>query len=109
MRVIYAETEDCTDCLYNKNRICYELSKPVKEVNFPAECPLPTREIVESFTRYISKSDKSTRACGNCTHWERWAYNRSIRTEIGLCNRQDILMFCHCNSDACKHFKEVGK
>ena len=107
MRVIYAETDSCKDCLYNKHRVCYELSRPLKEIQFERDCPLPTKKIVESFTRYVSKNKKSTRVCGNCQHWERWGYNKSIKTEIGTCNKGDILQFCHCNSDACKKFKGV--
>ena len=106
MKVIYEEIDSCNDCLYNKNSLCYELSRPIKQVNFEHDCPLPTKEIVESFTKYVDKNN-STRVCGNCKEWDRWAYNKSIKTEIGTCSKGDILMFCHCNSKACKDFKGV--
>lgn len=106
VRIIYKETNSCDDCLYNKNSLCYELSRPLKEINFKKDCPLPTKRIVESFTKYITKSN-STKACGNCKHWERWAYNKHLKTEVGTCNKEDILLFCHCSSEACDKFKEV--
>ena len=107
MRVIYKEIDGCDDCLYNKQGMCYDLSRPLSEIVFERDCSLPSKQIVESFTRYITKSNKSIKACGNCKHWDRWSYNKNIKTEIGTCNKDEILLFCHCNSDACKDFKEV--
>ena len=106
MKVIYKEITDCTDCLYNKHKFCYELGRPLQEVSFERDCPLPTKQIVESFTRYITKDGK-TRACGNCQHWERWNFNKNLKTELGICNNAEILQFCYCNRKACKEFKEV--
>ena len=105
-RVIYKEITDCTDCLYNKHGYCYEIGRPLSEIIFQHDCPLPTKRIVESFTRYITHK-KSIKACGNCKHWERWGYNKNIKTEIGTCNKGDILNFYHCSSSSCKDFKEV--
>lgn len=106
LRVIYAEIEGCKDCLYNKNSLCYELSRPVQELNYNKDCPLPTKKVMNDLTKYVTKSDKSIKACGNCQHWERWAYNRNLETEVGICDKGDILLFCHCGSDACESFKE---
>lgn len=106
MRVVYEETDGCRDCLYNKCGMCYKLSRPLKELCFDMDCPLPTKEIVEGFTRYIT-SDKSLNACGNCRHWTRWVYNNNLETEVGTCNKEDILLFTNCTSTACDDFKEV--
>ena len=106
MRILYKEIGGCKDCPMNKCRMCYELGRPLKEISFDADCPLPTKEIVEGFTRYITR-DKSINACGNCEHWTRWSYNQNLETEIGTCNNDDILLFSHCTSPACESFKEV--
>ena len=53
-RVIYKEINDCTDCLYNRHKICCELTRPIKSISFKDDCPLPTLETVESFTKYIT-------------------------------------------------------
>ena len=105
-RVIYKEINDCTDCLYNRHKVCCELTRPINEISFKDDCPLPTRETVESFTRYITPK-KSIRACGNCSYWERWSFNKNLQTELGICNNAEILQFCYCNRKACKEFKEV--
>ena len=106
MRIIYEEVSDCSSCLYNKCEICSKINRPLKEISFKKDCPLPTKDIVESFTRYIT-NQKSIKACGNCKYFERWDYNKNLKTELGICNNAEILQFCYCNKEACKRFKEV--
>ena len=107
MKVLYKEINGCKDCLSHKCGMCYELSTPIKDLSFENDCPLPTIEIVESFTRYITR-EKSIMACGNCRHWHRWGYNKHIKTEIGICKCADNgLLSVACNTKACDNFKEV--
>jgi hypothetical protein len=88
--------------------MCYELGKPLKDVSFERDCPLPNKEDVEGFTRYITK-DKTLAACGNCQYWERWGYNKPLKTELGICTNADLdqLSIKACNTKACDEFKEV--
>ena len=106
MRVIYKTIENCKDCLYNKNGMCYKLSRPLKEICYEMDCPLPTLEKVEQFTRYITP-DKELDCHGNCKNWERWEYNKHINTDLGICKACDVLKFCHANSKACKEYDEI--
>ena len=106
MRVIYKTIENCKDCLYNKNGMCYKLSRPLKELCFEKDCPLPTLEQVEQFTRYITPN-KELDCHGNCKNWERWDYNKHINTDLGICFACDVLKFCHANSKACREFDEI--
>lgn len=105
MKVIYHEINSCEDCLYNNQLYCQELQRPLQEISFERDCPLPTREIVSSFTKYVTKQG-STKACGNCKYWERWNYNKNLQTELGICNNAEILQFCYCNRVACNEFKK---
>ena len=107
VRVIYDETENCKECLYNKCGMCLKLSRPLKELCFEKDCPLPHKGIVESFTRYITKQ-KSIFACGNCKYWKRWDYNQHLASEIGICTHPEgTKLSTRCNDKACKLFKEV--
>ena len=106
MRVIYKTIESCKDCLYNKHGMCYKLSRPLVELCYERDCPLPTLEKVEQFTRYITP-DKSLAYHGNCKNWERWEYNRHINTDLGICKACDVLKFCHANTNACEEFEEI--
>ena len=107
MRVIYETVESCKSCLFNKCGMCYKLSRPLRELCFELDCPLPTLTDVEKFTRYITR-DKELECHGNCKNWERWEYNKHIRTDLGICKACDVLKFCHANSRACDEFEEVG-
>ena len=107
MRVIYETVESCKSCLFNKCGMCYKLSRPLRELCFELDCPLPHLEEVEKFTRYITP-DKELECHGNCKNWERWEYNKHIRTDLGICKACDVLKFCHANSRACDEFEEVG-
>ena len=108
MRVIYDTTEDCTKCVYNKSHICTKLMKYLFDICFERDCPLPYLEEVEQFTRYITK-DKKLEAHGNCKNWERWHYNKSINSDVGVCKAS-----CICgdmklaDEEACERFEEVG-
>ena len=107
MRVVYDETEDCNACLYNKHGMCYKLSRPLKELCFEMDCPLPHKSIVEKFTRYITKN-KSIFACGNCKYWKRWDYNQHLCTDVGICTcPEGTKLSVRCNDKACNHFEEV--
>ena len=106
MRVIYDTLTGCKDCLYNKCNMCYKLSRPLKEICFERDCPLPSLETVESFTRYIT-SDKSLKCHGNCKNWRRWEYNKHIQTDLGICKNCEIVKICHANTRACEEFDEI--
>ena len=106
VRVIYETVESCKGCLFNKCGMCYKLSKPLKELCFEMDCPLPTLEKVEQFTRYITP-DKSLDCHGNCKNWQRWEYNKHINTDLGVCCACDVLKFCHANGRACEEFDEI--
>ena len=106
MRVIYDTTEDCKRCPYNQGRVCTRLGKYLFDICFENDCPLPYLEEVEQFTRYITK-DKSIKAHGNCKNWERWEYNKHIKTDIGICKACEVMKFCHGNGRACEEFDEL--
>lgn len=108
MKVLYKEINSCKECFMNKCGMCYELSTPIKNICFEMDCPLPNLEDVEKFSRYITK-DKSICSCGNCTYWQRWGYNRHLKTELGICTNTDCdaLSVKACNTKACENFKEV--
>lgn len=44
---------------------------------------------------------------GNCRNWERWEYNKHIRTDLGICRACDVLKFCHANGKSCEEFDEL--
>lgn len=90
----------------NKCSMCYELGRPMKEISFDKDCPLPTLPIVESFTRYITP-DRKLLACGNCRNWTRWGYNKHLKTELGICNKGHFLKFVAANGSSCEEFDEV--
>ena len=106
MKVIYDTTEDCRGCPYNHDRICTKLCKYLWDICFERDCPLPTLEDVESFTRYITPK-KSLECHGNCRNWERWDYNKHIRTDLGVCKSCEIVKICHANGEACEEFDEI--
>ena len=108
MRVLYKEIRGCDECPQNKCGMCYELSTPIKNLSFKIDCPLPNKEDVEGFTRYIT-NEKTLAACGNCKYWERWGYNKPLKTELGICTNTDLdqLSIKACNTKACTEFKEV--
>ena len=89
MRVIYDTTEDCTKCVYNKSHICTKLMKYLFDICFERDCPLPELSDVEEFTRYVTSS-KSLECCGNCKHWERWHYNKSLNNDVGSCEEHGM-------------------
>ena len=107
MRVIYDTTEDCKKCPYNQGKICTKLMKYLWDICFERDCPLPLLEEVEQFTRYVTK-DKSLHCHGNCRNWERWDYNKHLKTDVGVCKANG-----HCcnvkqaNGKACMEFDEI--
>ena len=103
MRVIYDTTEDCTHCPYNTGRVCMKLRKYLFDICFEKDCPLPTLEEVEKFTRYIRK-DGDLKVHGNCKHWKRWGYNKHFNCDIGSCERNGINFASH---QCCEGFDEV--
>ena len=106
MRVIYDTTENCTKCPYNQSHICLKLGKYLFDICFERDCPLPELEVVEQFTRYITK-DKSILAHGNCRNWQRWEYNKALGTDLGICKACEVMKFCHGNGKACEEFDEI--
>ena len=106
MKVIYETIENCQECLYNKCGMCYKLSRPLKELCFEMDCPLPDLETVEQFTRYITP-DKELECHGNCRNWQRWDYNKHIKNDLGVCKASHFLKFCHSNGKACEEFDEL--
>ena len=106
MRLIYETTEDCKGCLYNKHSLCYKLSKPLKDLCFERDCPLPFLSDVEQYTRYITK-DKKLRCHGNCKYWRRWDYNKHIKAEIGICTHLPFKKVCRADNAACEEYDEV--
>ena len=106
VRVIYETIKGCRECHYNKCQMCYKLSRPIQELCYEVDCPLPTLEKVEQFTRYITP-DKSLDCHGNCKNWQRWEYNKHINTDLGICCACDVLKFCHANSKGCEEFEEI--
>lgn len=106
MKVIYDTTEDCTRCPYNQGRVCVRLGKYLFDICFETDCPLPYLEEVERFTRYVTE-DKSLRCHGNCRNWERWEYNKALKTDLGICKACECMKFCHANSPGCEEFDEL--
>ena len=106
MRVIYKTIESCKDCLYNKHGMCYKLSRPLVELCYERDCPLPTLEDVEQFTRYVTK-DKKLECHGNCKNWERWHYNKALNTDVGMCNGLNNMLACLATDKACEEFEEI--
>jgi len=106
MKVIYETIDGCSDCLFNKCGMCYKLSRPLKELCFEMDCPLPDLETVEQFTRYITP-EKELECHGNCKNWQRWDYNKHIKNDLGICKASHFLKFCHSNGKACEEFDEL--
>ena len=105
MRVVYETIESCKECLYNKCGMCYKLSRPLKELCFELDCPLPHLEEVERFTRYITE-DKSLDCCGNCKNWKRWHYNEAFKLDVGACCVEGNRVYT-CDSEACEEYDEI--
>ena len=106
MKVIYETVESCKDCLYNKCGMCYKLSRPLQELCFELDCPLPTLSDVESFTRYITK-DKELRCHGNCKNWRRWHYNKHLKKDEGVCCANPGMCIVMANNEACEEYDEI--
>ena len=106
MRVIYETTDDCKKCPFNTGHICLKLGKYLFDICFEQDCPLPTLEEVEKFTRYVTK-DKKLECHGNCRNWKRWHYNKHLKTDEGVCCASDDLMFCHANGESCEEYDEI--
>lgn len=106
MRVLYKEIDSCKECPLNKCGMCYELSRPLQSICFELDCPLPNLSDVESLTHYITK-DKSIECHGNCKNWTRWGYNKHLKTELGVCNKEDTLSFVSSGGKCCDKFKDV--
>ena len=106
VRVIYDLAESCKSCLFNKCGMCYKLSRPLQELCFELDCPLPTLTDVESFTRYITK-DKELRCHGNCKHWKRWDYNKHLKAEVGICTYHSFKRVCRADNAACEEYDEI--
>ncbi len=106
MRVVYEMTEDCNRCPHNTGKVCMKLGKYLFDICFERDCPLPTLEEVEQFTRYITK-DKELDCHGNCKNWERWHYNKSLNTDVGVCNGLNSMLACLANDKACEEFDEL--
>jgi len=105
MRIVYETIESCKDCLYNKCGMCYKLSRPINELCFELDCPLPHLEDVERFTRYITE-DKSLDCCGNCKNWKRWHYNEAFKLDVGACCVEGNRVYT-CDSEACEEYDEI--
>ena len=105
MRIVYETIESCKDCLYNRCGMCYKLSRPIKELCFELDCPLPHLEDVERFTRYITE-DKSLDCCGNCKNWKRWHYNEAFKLDVGACCVEGNRVYT-CDSEACEEYDEI--
>ena len=109
VKVIYEEVSKCSDCLYNKNKYCYNVGRPLEDLS-KEDCPLPNLSDVEGFTKYIT-TDYSLKCCGNCKYWKRWGYNKHLNIELGLCKAEgsDVLSTRSCDS-ACLLFDgDVGE
>ena len=106
VRVIYDTTDDCNDCLFNIEGFCDKLSKPITDIVFEKDCPLPKLSIVEKYTRYI-RADKGLDCCGNCKYWTFWHYNKHFKKDMGACTRFDGVNVLVCTSLACKEFDSV--
>ena len=106
MRVIYETVNGCKDCLYNKCGMCYKLSRPIQELCYEADCPLPHLSDVEGYTRYVTK-DKELQCHGNCKHWKRWDYNKHIKAEIGICTHHCFKRVCRADNAACEEYDEL--
>ena len=70
MRVIYETIKGCRECHHNRFGMCYKISRPIIELCYEQDCPLPTLTDVEKFTRYITPN-KELDCHGNCRNWER--------------------------------------
>ena len=106
VRVIYETINGCRECHFNKCQMCYKLSRPIGEICYEVDCPLPTLEKVEQFTRYITK-DKSLKCHGNCRNWRRWHYNKHLKTDEGVCCANPGMCICMANDKACEEFEEI--
>ena len=106
MRVIFESTEDCNHFPDNSGKVCMFLKKYLYDICFERDCPLPSLEDVEQFTRYITK-DKKLECHGNCKNWERWHYNKSLNTDVGVCNGLNSMLVCLANGKACEEFDEL--
>ena len=106
MRVIYETVKNCKECLYNKCQMCYKLSKPLKDICFERDCPLPHLADVEQYTRYITK-DKELKCHGNCKHWKHWSYNKHLNTEIGICTHLPFKKVCRADNPSCEEYDEI--
>ena len=106
MRVIYEVTEDCNHCPHNKGKVCMKLKKYLFDICFERDCPLPSLEEVEQFTRYITK-DKKLECHGNCKNWRRWHYNKHLKTDEGVCCANPGMCIVMANNAACEEYDEV--
>jgi len=80
-----------------------KLRKYLFDICFETDCPLPLLEEVERFTRYVTK-DKSLKCHGNCKHWVRWHYNKSLNSDVGSCEENGMNLANHM---ACDDFEEI--
>lgn len=107
VRVVYETIEDCRGCVHNRTNICMKLGRYLRDICFELDCPLPYLEEVERFTRYVTK-DKKLECHGNCKNWERWHYNKSLNTDVGVCRASclacDVML---ADEDACEEFDEI--
>ena len=106
MRVIYETTDDCKKCPHNTGKVCLKLGKYLFDICFEEDCPLPTLEDVEKFTRYVTK-DKKLECHGNCKNWERWGYNKPIKSDIGMCMGSVSVKVCAANGKSCEEYDEI--
>ena len=106
MRVIYETTDDCKKCPHNTGKVCLKLGKYLFDICFEEDCPLPTLDDVEKFTRYVTK-DKKLECHGNCKNWERWHYNKALNTDVGMCNGLNSMLACLATDKACEEYDEI--
>lgn len=108
-RVYYEEISSCLTCPHNLNDICHyrENSQKISTELFKKNCPLPSLEEVEDYTRYVSDTLK-LEVCGNCKHWEYKGFNREVRgVDFGWCSK--VGGFPNCNETRiCEKFEMVG-
>ena len=106
VRIVYETVESCKSCLHNRCGMCYKLSRPIVDLCFELDCPLPALTDVEGFTRYVTK-DKELRCHGNCRHWKRWDYNKHLKAEIGICTNSSFKRVCRADNAACEEYDEI--
>ena len=107
-RVVYEEVNDCNDCPYNKDKVCWRLGKYLHDICFEKDCRLPYLSQVEKYLRYVGE-DNSLSVCGNCRYWEYLGYAPGYECDIGFCMNDDVSVnvACECTRKGCDEFSSV--